>query len=56
MSRIPRKPDFCIYENKGVDRVCGNPAADQRLCFCFIDRTMSLLPKIIIWKAQGVPQ
>ena len=25
--------------------ICGNPAADQHLCFCFIDSTTPLLPK-----------
>ena len=35
-----RKQSFCICENKGVD--C---AADQRLCFRYIDSTISLLSK-----------
>ena len=34
MSRIMRKPDFCICENKG---------ADQGLCFHYIDSTIPLL-------------
>ena len=34
MSRIMRKPDFCICENKGADQLCSNCTADhQRLCF-----------------------
>ena len=32
-----RKPDFCICKNKGADQLHGNRAADQRLCFCYID-------------------
>ena len=28
MSRIMRKPDFCIYENKGADQLCSNYTAD----------------------------
>ena len=35
-----RKPAFCICENKDADR-----EADQRLCFCYINNTISLLPK-----------
>ena len=33
MSRIMRKPAFCICENEGADQLHGNHAADQRLCF-----------------------
>ena len=33
MSRIVRKPDFCLGENKGADQLRGNREADQRLCF-----------------------
>ena len=33
MSRIMRKPDFCICENKGADQLCSNCTADQHLCF-----------------------
>ena len=32
-------------ENKDADQLPGNPAADQRLCFGYIDSTVSLLPK-----------
>ena len=35
MSGIVRKPAFCIAENKD--------AADQRLCFRYIDRAIPLL-------------
>ena len=36
MSRIMRKPDFCVCENKG---------ADQHLCFRYTYSTLLLLPK-----------
>ena len=45
MSRVMRKPAFCICENKEADQLRGNREADQRLCFCYIDSTMPLLPK-----------
>ena len=40
-----RKPAFFICENKSVDQLRGNRTADQRLCFCYIDSTIPLLPK-----------
>ena len=40
-----RKPTFCICENKDVDQLRGNCEADQRLCFRYIDSTISLLSK-----------
>ena len=33
MSRIMRKPDFCLGENKGADQLRNNCKADQHLCF-----------------------
>ena len=33
-----------ICENKGADQLRSNPEADQRLCFCYIDNTIPLLP------------
>ena len=45
MSRIVRKPDFCLCENKGADQLRSNCEADQRLCFRYSDSTISLLPK-----------
>ena len=45
MSRIVRKPDFCLGENKGADQLRGNREADQRLCFRYTDSTISLLLK-----------
>ena len=43
MSRIVRKPDFCLCENKGADQLRGNREADQRLCFRHSDSTIPLL-------------
>ena len=45
MSRIMRKPAFCICENKDADQLCGHRTADQRLCFRYVDSTVRLLPK-----------
>ena len=37
---------FCICENKDADhQLRGNREADQRLCFRYMDSTISLLPK-----------
>ena len=45
MSRVVRKPVFCICENKEADQLRGNREADQRLCFRYIDSIIPLLPK-----------
>ena len=45
LSRIVRKPDFCLCENKGADQLRGNREADQRLCFRYSDSTIPLLLK-----------
>ena len=45
MSRVARKPDFCLCENKGADQLRSNCEADQRLCFRYTDSTISLLLK-----------
>ena len=45
MSRVVRKPAFCICENKDEDQLRGNREADQRLCFRYTDSTIPLLPK-----------
>ena len=45
MSRIMRKPDFCLGENEGADQLRGNREADQRLCFRYSDSTIPLLLK-----------
>ena len=38
-----RKPALCVCENKDADQLCGNRAADQCLCFRYIDITIPLL-------------
>ena len=43
MSRVVRKPAFCICENKDADQLRGNREADQRLCFRYTDSTIPLL-------------
>ena len=40
-----RKPDLCIRENKDADQLHSNCAADQRLCFCYIDSEIPLVLK-----------
>ena len=45
LSRVMRKPDFGICENKDADQLRGNRYADQRLCFPYLDSTIPLLPK-----------
>ena len=40
-----RKPAFLICKNTVADQVYGNRAANQRLCFRYIDSTIPLLPK-----------
>ena len=45
MSRVVRKADFCICENKDADQLRGNREADQRLCFRYTDSSIPLLPK-----------
>ena len=40
-----RKPAFGMYENKDADQLRSNRAADQCLCFRYIDSTISQLLK-----------
>ena len=40
-----RKLAFCICKNQGTDQLRVSSSADQRLCFCYIDSTIPLLPK-----------
>ena len=40
-----RKPAFCICENKDADQLRSYCAADQRLCFSYMDSTIPLLSK-----------
>ena len=48
LSSVKRKPAFCICENKGADQLRGNRAADQCLCFRYMDSTIPLLSKLEI--------
>ena len=43
MSRIVRKRDYCLCDNKGADQLRSNCEADQRLCFRYSDSTFPLL-------------
>ena len=45
MSRVMRKPDFCICENKDADQLRGSREADQHLCFRYTDSTIPLISK-----------
>ena len=47
MSSLIRKPAFCICENKGADLLRGDRAADQHLCFRYIDSTIPLLHPLL---------
>ena len=38
-----RKPAFCICENKGADQLHVNHAANQRLCFRYIESKVQSL-------------
>ena len=40
MSRVVRKPAFCICENKDAEQLCGKREADQRLRFRYTDNTI----------------
>ena len=51
MSRIVRKPDFCLGENKGADQLRGHREADQRLCFRYSD---SIIPLLLIAKISSI--
>ena len=44
MSHVIRKPAFCIFNNKGIDQLCGRPTTDQLHCFHYTDSTITLLP------------
>ena len=45
MSCVMRKPAICMRENKDTDQLGSNCAADQRLCFRYMDCKIPLLPK-----------
>ena len=48
-----RKHAFCILENKGADQLSGYLAADQRLCFHYVDSTSPLKPLAIFYYYTG---
>ena len=41
LSRVVRKPFFCICENKDAVQLRGNREADQRFCFRYTDSSTS---------------
>ena len=43
LSRVMRKQDFCLCENKDTDHLRSNCEADQRLCFSHSDSTIPFL-------------
>ena len=45
LSCIVRKSSFCKCKNKDADQLCGNHAADLRLCFRNRDKTIHILPQ-----------
>ena len=45
LSRVMRKPTFCMCENKDADQLHGKCTADQRLCFSYLDSTIHEIPK-----------
>ena len=54
-----RKSALRICEIKGTDQLLGNGLADQRLCFCYIDKTIPLIYKSEIsslWPSSVVVQ
>ena len=53
MSRVVINMDFCLFENKGTDQLRSNCEADQRLCFRYMDSTISLL-KSLKWNASSL--
>ena len=52
MSGVMRNLAFCICENKDGNQLRGNHEVDQRLCFRYIDSTITLLPKSEISSLQ----
>ena len=51
MSRVMRKLDFCLCENKGADQLCSNCEAEQGLCFLYSD---SIIPLLLIAKISSL--
>ena len=53
LSRIMRKPDFGICENKGAEQLRDNHAADQHLCFHYMYSRIPLLFSYAKTKVQN---
>ena len=45
LSRVVRKPAYCLCENKDADQLRGDREADLRLCFRYTDSTTPLLSR-----------
>ena len=54
MSRVIRKPAFCIIQNKGTDQLCGNHTADQHLCFTLQEMCCGFLLSREMWYRKSV--
>ena len=55
LSGVMRKPTFCLGENKGADQLRSNCEADQRLCFRYMDSTISLLSEsAVVAHKEGI--
>ena len=52
LSRVMRKPMFCICKDKDADQLRGNREADQCLCFRYICSMIPLLSKTEISSLQ----
>ena len=53
MRCIITKPAFSICKNKGTDQLHRNRAADQHLCFHYIDSIIPLIPNFEISRLQA---
>ena len=54
MSRVMRKPFFCLCEKNDTDQLRGNRKADQRLCFRYTDSIIPLLLKFRNFKSLAL--
>ena len=55
VSRVMRKPTFCICENKDADQLRGHCEADQRLCFRYMNSSIPILSiKILNFKTLAI--
>ena len=49
LSRVVRKPAYCICENKDADQLRGDREADQRFCFRYTDSTIRNFKPLVIF-------